>query len=163
MAGIYQRDNLAQQLAPAIEAALARRQAYIDREAQRRNQNAQAIGNFAKALGRTYETWGSDEEKLAALQKEREEALAEEKYEQQVAQRNAVNDYLWKKPIEEKYDAQVAQRNAVGDYLFQKGLRAGANPYLRELNSTNAMAGYEPYPEVVVPNYMDTLKKRGLY
>ena len=163
MAGIYQRDNLAQQLAPAIEAALARRQAYIDREAQRRNQNAQAIGNFAKALGRTYETWGSDEEKLAALQKEREEALAAEKYEQQVAQRNAVNDYLWKKPIEEKYDAQVAQRNAVGDYLFQKGLRAGANPYLRELNSTNAMAGYEPYPEVVVPNYMDTLKKRGLY
>lgn len=165
MAGIYQRDNLAQQLTPAIEAALARHQATQDREAQRRMQNAQAIGNFAKALGRTYETWDgkSDEDKLAALQKEREEALAAEKYEQQVAQRNAMNDYLWKKPIEEKYDAQVAQRNAVGDYLFQKGLRAGANPYLRELNSTNAMAGYEPYPEVTGPNYMEALKKRGLY
>lgn len=76
MAGIYNRDNLAQQLAPAIEAALARRQAYIDREAQRRNQNAQAIGNFAKAVGRTYETWGDDEAKLAALKKEKEEAIA---------------------------------------------------------------------------------------
>lgn len=76
MAGIYQRDNLAQQLTPAIEAALARHQATQDREAQRRLQNAQAIGNFAKALGRTYETWGqSDEDKLAALQKEREEAI----------------------------------------------------------------------------------------
>lgn len=164
MAGIYSRDNFAQLLANAIENAQARRQANVDREAQRTKENAAAIANFAKALGRTYETWGqSDEDKLAALQKEREEALAAEKYEQQVAQRNAVNDYLWKKPIEEKYDEQVAQRNAVGDYLFQKGLRAGANPYLREMNSTNAMAGYEPYPEVTVPNYMEALKKRGVY
>ena len=164
MAGIYQRDNLAQQLTPAIEAALARHQATQDREAQRRLQNAKAIGDFAKALGRTYETWGqSDEDKLAALQKEREEVVAQQKYEQQVAQRNAVNDYLWKKPIEEKYNEQVAQRNAVSDYLFQKGLRAGANPYLREMNSMNAMEGYTPYPEVSVPNYMEALKKRGVY
>lgn len=165
MAGIYTRDNFAQLLANAIENAQARRQAYVDREAQRTKENAGAIANFAKALGRTYETWDgkSDEEKLAALQKERAEALAAEKYEQQVAQRNAMNDYLWKKPIEEKYDAQVAQRNAVGDYLFQKGLRAGANPYLRELNSTNAMVGYNPYPTVVVPNYAEAMARRGVY
>ena len=163
MPGIYTRDQFAQQLANAIENAQARRQAFVDREAQRRNQNAQTIGNFAKALGRTAETWQSDEDKLAALQKEREEALAAEKYDAQVAQRNAVNDYLWKKPIEEKYDAQVAQRNAVNDYLFQKGLRAGANQYLRELNSSNSMAGYEPYPQVTGPSYVEALKKRGLY
>ena len=75
MAGIYNRDNFAQLLANAIENAQARRQAYVDREAQRTKENAGAIANFAKALGRTYETWGSDEEKLAALQKEREEAI----------------------------------------------------------------------------------------
>lgn len=76
MAGIYSRDNFAQLLANAIENAQARRQAYVDREAQRTKENAAAIANFAKALGRTYETWGqSDEDKLAALQKEREEAI----------------------------------------------------------------------------------------
>ena len=75
MAGIYSRDNFAQLLASAIEQAQARRQATQDREAARVKENAQAIGNFAKALGRTYETWGDDEAKLAALQKEREEAI----------------------------------------------------------------------------------------
>ena len=57
MAGIYTRDNFAQLLANAIENAQARRQAYVDREAQRTKENAGAIANFAKALGRTYETW----------------------------------------------------------------------------------------------------------
>lgn len=76
MAGIYTRDNFAQLLANAIENAQTRRQAHVDREAQRTKENAAAIANFAKALGRTYETWGqSDEDKLAALQKEREEAV----------------------------------------------------------------------------------------
>ena len=164
MPGLYQRDNLAQQLAQAIEMAQRRREHTQAVEDARRESNVKAVTDFAKALGRTYETWDgkSDEDKLAALQQEREEAIAAEKYEQQVAQRNALNDYLWKKPIEEKYDAQVAQRNAVSDYLFQKGLRAGANPYLREMNSTNAMVGYEPYPEVTVPNYNEMMKRRGL-
>lgn len=100
MAGIYNRDNLAQQLNPVIEAALARRQATQDREAQRRLQNAKAIGDFAKALGRTYETWDgkSDEDKLAALQQEREEALRI-------------------KGIEDTYNAQVEQRRAIDKYL----------------------------------------------
>lgn len=164
MPGIYTRDQFAQQLAQAIENANTRRQASLDREAARTRDNAAAIANFGKALGRWWETSGNLEDKLAKLQQEREEAVAQEKYDKQVAQRNAVNDYLWKKPIEEKYNAQVAQRNAVGDYLFQKGLRAGANPYLRELNSTNDMAGYSTTPMVVVPNYADAMRRRsGVY
>lgn len=155
MAGIYNRDNFAQLLANAIENAQARRQASVDREAQRTKENAAAIANFAKALGRTYETWGSDEEKLAALQKEREETVN--------ALKKQREDALRVQDIEDKYNAQVAQRNAVGDYLFQKGLRAGANPYLRELNSTNAMVGYNPYPTVVVPNYAEAMARRGVY
>lgn len=135
MAGIYQRDNLAQQLAPAIEAALARRQAYIDREAQRRNQNAQAIGNFAKALGRTYETWGDDEAKLAALQKEREEAI-------QAQQEN---------------DQELREERAS---LMMPSTING--PSVSSAYA-QAMQGYTPASSYVVPNYSEVLRKRGLY
>lgn len=158
MAGIYNRDNFAQLLANAIENAQARRQAYVDREAQRTKENAGAIANFAKALGRTYETWDgkSDEDKLAALQQEREETVN--------ALKKQREDALRVQDIEDKYNAQVAQRNAVGDYLFQKGLRAGANPYLREMNSANDMAEYSTTPMVVVPNYADAMRRRsGVY
>ena len=135
MAGIYQRDNLAQQLAPAIEAALARRQAYIDREAQRRNQNAQAIGNFAKALGRTYETWGDDEAKLAALQKEREEAI-------QAQQEN---------------DQEL--RNERASLMMPSTING---PSVSS-SYAQAMQGYTPASSYVVPNYSEVLRKRGLY
>lgn len=134
MAGIYQRDNLAQQLAPAIEAALARRQAYIDREAQRRNQNAQAIGNFAKAVGRTYETWGDDEAKLAALQKEREEAIKEQ----------------------QENDQELRDERA-SSMLPSVGGPSTSNYYAQ------AMQGYTPASSYVVPNYSEVLRKRGLY
>jgi len=87
MPGIYTRDQFAQQLANAIENAQARRQAFVDREAQRRNQNAQTIGNFAKALGRTYETY---EAKLEALKKEREEAIkAQQEHDQELRDERA--------------------------------------------------------------------------
>lgn len=150
MAGIYNRDNLAQQLSPVIEAALARHQATQDREAQRRMQNAQAIGNFAKALGRTYETWDgkSDEDKLAALQKEREEAIAQQEYEQSVR---------------DKYNEQVALRNKVNDYLTamnsQPSLDAKRQVYSGPTQSesySNAMGGYEPNRVLHIPGYADT-------
>lgn len=150
MAGIYQRDNLAQQLTPAIEAALARHQATQDREAQRRLQNAQAIGNFAKALGRTYETWDgkSDEDKLAALQKEREEAVAQQEYEQSVR---------------DKYNEQVALRNKVNDYLTamnsQPSLDAKRQVYSGPTQSesySNAMGSYEPDRLLNTPWYADS-------
>lgn len=135
MAGIYQRDNLAQQLAPAIEAALARRQAYIDREAQRRNQNAQTIGNFAKALGRTYETWRDDEAKLAALRKEREEAI-------QAQQEN---------------DQELRNERAS---LMMPNTISGPSV---SSSYAQAMQGYTPASSYVVPNYSEVLRKRGLY
>ena len=134
MAGIYNRDNLAQQLAPAIEAALARRQAYIDREAQRRNQNAQATGNFAKALGRTWETWGDDEAKLAALQKEREEAIA----------------------AQQEHDQEL--RDEMASSMFPNVGGPSTSGYYAQ-----AMQGYTPSSSYVVPNYSEVLKKRGLY
>ena len=150
MAGIYNRDNLAQQLNPVIEAALARRQATQDREAQRRLQNAKAIGDFAKALGRTYETWDgkSDEDKLAALQKEREEAIAQQEYEQSV---------------QDKYNEQVAMRNRVNDYLTSMNAQPSldekrqnySGPTQTEMYA-EAMRGYEPSRLFNSPGYADS-------
>ena len=53
MAGIYNRDGLS--FSQALEAALARRQAYEDREAARRNSNVSAAQDFIKTLGRGVE------------------------------------------------------------------------------------------------------------
>lgn len=78
MAGIYQRDNLAQILGTGLENAFNRRQAYLDREAQRRNQNAQFIGQGMKSVGRSLDMYinGDDDERLLKeLLKRREELL----------------------------------------------------------------------------------------
>lgn len=140
MAGIYTRDNFAQLLANAIENAQARRQAYVDREAQRTKDNAAAIGNFAKALGRTYETWGSDEEKLAALQKEREEAIKAQQEEDSLLRA-----------------AKADARPDIGQQLAQ------SNSYNTAMANRD-MAGYKTTPIVVVPNYADAMRRRsGVY
>lgn len=149
MAGIYNRDNLAQQLSPVIEAALARRQATQDREAQRRAQNAQAIGNFAKALGRTYETWGDDEAKLAALQKEREEAIkAQQEHDDKL--RSMFHN------IEEP---------SYGDSYSNAMLNKDMAGYVPMSKYSDAMAGYVPTEAMYAarPNYNDIIKKRGIY
>lgn len=139
MAGIYSRDNFAQLLANAIENAQARRQAYVDREAQRTKENAGAIANFAKALGRTYETWGSDEEKLAALQKEREEAIKAQQEEDSLLRA-----------------AKADARPDIGQQLAQ------SNSYNTAMANRD-MAGYHTTPMVVVPNYSQVMAKRGIY
>ena len=149
MAGIYNRDNLAQQLNPVIEAALARRQATQDREAQRRLQNAKAIGDFAKALGRTYETSPS------VLAKKRQELLDEmESIKAAKAHEQEVQD---------KYNEQVAMRNRVNDYLTamnsQPSLDEKRQVYSGPTQSesyTNAMGSYEPDRLLNTPWYADS-------
>ena len=140
MPGIYSRDNFAQLLANAIENAQARRQAHVDREAARTKDNAAAIANFAKALGRTYETWGSDEEKLAALQKEREEAVRAQQEEENLLRA-----------------AKADARPDIGQQLAQ------SNSYNTAM-ANSGMAGYKTTPIVVVPNYADAMRRRsGVY
>lgn len=78
MAGIYQRDNLAQILGAGIENAFNRRQAFLDREAQRRNQNAQFIGQGLKSVGRSLDMYlnsDDDERLLKELLQRRQELL----------------------------------------------------------------------------------------
>lgn len=78
MAGIYQRDNLAQILGTGIENAFNRRQAYLDREAERRNQNAKLIGQGMKSVGRSLDMYmnGDDyDEQLRRLLERRQELM----------------------------------------------------------------------------------------
>jgi glucose-6-phosphate dehydrogenase assembly protein OpcA len=115
MAGIYQRDNLAQLYAGNLEKALARRDAYEKERAERVKSNVDAINKGIASVGRavTYGTSGTAAEKLAALQKEYEEALAEEArvkniediYNQQVEQRKAFDSWA---------NASPAQRHGWG-------------------------------------------------
>lgn len=139
MPGIYTRDQFAQQLAQAIENANTRRQASLDREAARRKDNAAAIANFGKALGRTYETWGDDEAKLAALQKEREEAIKAQQEEEALLR-----------------VAKAEARPDIGQQLAQ------SNSYNNAMLARD-MAGYSTTPMVAVPNYNELMKRRGLY
>lgn len=135
MPGIYTRDQFAQQLANAIENAQARRQAFVDREAARRTANAQAIANFGKAIGRTAETWGDDDAKLAALQKEREEAIA----------------------AQQEHDQELRDERASSMMPSTINGPSISSAYAQ------AMQGYTPASSYVVPNYSEILRKRGLY
>lgn len=140
MPGIYSRDQFAQQLAQAIENANTRRQASLDREAARTRDNAAAIANFGKALGRWWETSGSLEDKLAKLKQEREEAIAAQKQEDSMLR-----------------TAKAEARPDIGQQLAQ------SNSYNNAM-ATRDMAGYQTTPVVVVPNYAEAMRRRsGVY
>lgn len=114
MAGIYQRDNLAQIYAANLERALARRDAYEKERAARVNSNVDAIKNGIRAVG-TAVTYGLSEDpqaRLAALEKEYQEAVAAEREEAEQAAHEA--------DIAEQYGKQVAQRKAVNDYFMSE-------------------------------------------
>lgn len=148
MPGIYSRDNLAQQLAQAIELAQQRRERTQAVEDARREANVKAVTDFAKALGRTYETWGDDEAKLAELQKEREEAIA----------------------AQQAHDEEMrsmfhhTEEPSYGDSYAKAMLNKDMAGYVPMSKYTDAMAGYVPTEAMYSarPNYNDIIKRRGL-
>ena len=135
MPGLYQRDNLAQQLAQAIELAQQRRERTRAIEDQRNSENVKAATDFAKALGRTYETWGDDEAKLAKLQAEREEAIA----------------------------AQQAHDEELRSMFHNIEEPSYGDSYAKAMLNKD-MAGYVPTEGIYTarPSYNDIIKKRGL-
>lgn len=148
MPGLYQRDNLAPQLAQAIELAQQRRERNQAIEDARRESNVKAATDFAKALGRTYETWGDDESKLAALQKEREEAIAAQQAHDEELRSMFHN-------IEEP---------SYGESYAKAMLNKDMAGYVPNSKYTDAMAGYVPTEGIYTarPSYNDIIKKRGL-
>lgn len=148
MPGIYSRDNLAPQLAHAIEMAQQRRERNQAIEDARREANVKAVTDFAKALGRTYETWGDDESKLAALQKEREEAIAaQQEHDEELRS-------MFHRIDEPSY----------GDSYSKAMLNKDMAGYVPMSKYTNAMAGYVPTEAMYSarPTYNDIIKRRGL-
>lgn len=139
MPGIYQRDNLSPQLAQAIENAQRRREAIRATQAQRDRESVNAALNFAKALGRTYETWDSkdDEAKLAELQEERAKALE--------AHDDEMRSMFHQ--VEPSYDSNYSKAMLGRDM-------AG---YVPMSKYTDAMVGYAP-----AASYNDIIKRRGL-
>ncbi len=75
MPGIYSRDNFAAGLQNALEAALRRREAYMQRDAARRDANVKSITNFMDEVGRSAEEGAEQRDKLAALEAERNAIL----------------------------------------------------------------------------------------
>ena len=148
MPGLYQRDNLAQQLAQAIELAQQRRERTRAIEDQRNSENVKAATDFAKALGRTYETWGDDEAKLAKLQAEREEAIAAQQAHDEELRSMFHN-------IEEP---------SYGDSYAKAMLNKDMAGYVPMSKYSDAMAGYVPTEGIYTarPSYNDIIKKRGL-
>ena len=149
MPGLYQRDNLSQQLAQAIELAQQRRERNQAVENARREANVKAVTDFAKALGRTYETWGDDEAKLAALQKEKEEAIAEQQ---------AHDDEL-------RSMFRQTEEPSYGESYKQAMLNKDMLGYVPNSKYTDAMANYRPTEAMYAsrPDYDYIMKRRGLY
>ena len=146
MPGLYQRDNLAQQLAQAIELAQKRRERNQSKEDARRESNVKAITGFAEALGRTYETSPS------VLAKKRQELLDEiESIKAAKAHEQEVQDI---------YDNQVAQRLAMDDYLNRQGT---INAAMDNYNKAMLSKDMEGYTLPTIPNYYEAMKRRGLY
>lgn len=150
MPGLYQRDNLAQQLAQAIELAQQRRERNRAIEDQRNSENVKAATDFAKALGRTYETWDSkdDEAKLAKLQQEREEAIAAQQAHDEELRSMFHN--IEEPSYGDSYSKAMLNRNMAG--------------YVPMSKYTDAMAGYVPTEGIYTerPSYNDIIKRRGL-
>lgn len=149
MPGIYQRDNLAQQLAQAIEMAQQRREHNQAVEDARRESNVKAVTDFAKALGRTYETSPS------VLAKKRQELLDE------IESIKAAKEY--EQSVQDKYNEQVAMRNKVNDYLNAMNAQDSLDEKMQKYSGltqaesySNAMAGYEPSRLYRAPLYADS-------
>ena len=149
MPGLYQRDNLAPQLAQAIENAQRRRESIRAIKAQRDRENVNAALNFAKALGRTYETSPS------VLAKKRQELLDE------MENIKAVKAH--EQEVQDKYNEQVALRNRVNDYFTSMNAQGSLDEKMQNYSGptqsesyAEAMRGYEPSRVLHIPGYADT-------
>lgn len=167
MAGIYQRDNL--KLDAALDAAIKRKEAYEQREAERLQKGIEAGTKGLTSVGDyIYSNYGLegdlDEQektlldKIASLKAEaKHNAEVEAAYNDQVNQRKAVDAYFQSEFS--PYEKQVMDRKRFDNYV--KAARA-ENAYKQAMLGRD-MLGYSTTPVVTVPNYSETMNKRGLY
>lgn len=155
MQGIYNRDNM--DLQAAIDAALKNRRDFELREEKRRQEIEKAASTGAKAIGDDIYSnhMGQSDEDLDAQIAKLQDKLAEAK------------------AIESAYNDQVAQRRAVGDYIdrynsaanYARNQQQAMNNYAAAMGGRDYQ-GYHTTPVSVVntiPDYSEILKRRGLY
>ena len=152
MIGIYSRDNLAGQLGGALDAALARRQAAVDRSAAYRNNNVKAATDFLKSIGRYAETSRGDEldQKLESLEAELAEAQAEQAEKERLT----------------LLDRSLTAAQGMTDY--RPAMAQGQLDYQNAMSGQvmRPVGGYDPRvggSQYTVLDYMDAMKRRGLY
>lgn len=155
MQGIYNRNNM--DLQAAIEAALKNRQQFELREEKRRQEIEKAASTGVKAIGDDiYSNHMGDsdedlEEQISKLQNKLAEAKAiESAYNDQVAQRKAVGDYI------DRYNSAAA---------YARNQQQALNNYAAAMGSRDYQ-GYHTTPASVansIPDYSEILKRRGLY
>lgn len=119
--GIYQRDNL--NLQSALEAALSRRQAAVDRQAARNTSNTQAVTGLLETLGRAYEM--------------RDTRTIDER----------IRDLMHERDITAKAIAEQNQRKAF-DAIAQSGKGFGRTPEDLRSNYISSMQGYYSKPDM---------------
>lgn len=119
--GIYQRDNL--NLQAALEAALNRRQATVDRQAARNTSNTQAVTGLLETLGRAYEM--------------RDTRTIDER----------IRDLMHERDITAKAIAEQNQRKAF-DAIAQSGKGFGRTPYDLRNQYVSSMQGYYSKPDM---------------
>ena len=140
--GVYQRDNI--QYNNMIDAAIRNRLegAKVRSDAQRKQ--GEIWGGAVKNLGNMAARYmdyanankESPEARLEALEKELRQAEIEKKYNEQVAQRRAVQDYIDNYNYNNKRDSFIAQ--AIANAQGQRPNMAGYGVY-QDANSINPL------------------------
>ena len=119
--GIYQRDNL--NLQSALEAALNRRQAAVDRQAARNTSNTKAVTDLMETLGRAYEM--------------RDTRTIDER----------IRDLMHERDLTAKAIAEQNQRRAF-DVIAQSGKGFGRTPEDLRSQYASSMQGYYNKPDM---------------
>lgn len=147
--GIYERDGMGSALSAALNQALARRQAAVERSAGYRNANVAAVNSLLKSLA-----YAGDDEDEARLKELKAERNAAEK-----ASEAAIDESMLRSA-----EALQARRMAspVGPKTYMQPSGPLAGPGM-QYDRAMGMQGYAPNSSITVPDYSMILGKRGAY
>ena len=150
--GIYERDGMGSALSAALNQALARRQAAVERSAGYRNANVAAITGLIKSLGRAGEMSEKDEleKKMDSLKAE----LAEAQAAQAEKERNVL------------LDRSLTAAQGMTDY--RPAMAQGQLNYMNAMNGVlRGQGGYRPRvggsQYTMLDEYDSMMRRGGIY
>lgn len=163
--GIYERDNIPYQ--NIIDSMIRNRQAGAKIKSDNWRKQGEIWSNFTKEMGqmggRMLDAYQANQEdpnvRLKALEEELRQAEIEEKYNEQVKQRQAMDEYL---------NRQATVNDLINKYTIESRDREAMDNYNKAMLSKD-MEGYVPFDYDAkynrqmsnVPNYYEAIKRRG--